>query len=104
MLSDNAYETTLKYLKGHPDAIVCIAMALIIIPSLALGEHPFWVVGGAAIVLIFYHYRRRSAEGHAERMAAIDVDNVQSRKGTPIKERGRAKLDKPSSTEVKKAS
>ena len=65
---------TLRYLKGHPDAIVSVVLAAAAFSAMVAGVSTEAGLGGLIIAGTLYHVRRLGAERHAKAMAQAKVD------------------------------
>lgn len=84
----------LRYLKGHPDAIVTVILSGAGFGALGAGAAPWPVVAALGVLCGFYHLRRSATERHQEALAQAKVDGALAA-GEAVKTRHRKRLDAP---------
>lgn len=83
-----------KGLKGHPDAVLVFAMAVMAVGMCLKGIHPLIAVGVPGAFYIVYCLRSLAQDKHKERLAEMDVRRLESGKGTSIRTRNASQVRK----------
>lgn len=83
------WNSVLKGLKGHPEAILAVAMVAAGAGLLAKGIHPLASIGLPFAIYVAYCFRMMWADQHKERLAELDVKKLEQSAGAEAAKRSR---------------
>jgi hypothetical protein len=94
MLDSQFLKSVVAGLKGHPDAVLAFAMAVLGTLLLIAGFEPLIAAGVPASFYILYLLRMWWHDKHTERLAEMEVRRLEAEKGKPVRSKNIRALEK----------